>query len=86
MPSSLFTRRAWLARAAGAAAAMPAMVPIAARAAKISKKEAGYQDHPGGPGMECARCANYLAATSHCRVVEGTVSPHGYCGFFTAKG
>jgi hypothetical protein len=82
MIQQLFTRRACIAIVTAAAT----VTPGGARAARISKKEAGYQDHPGGKDMECATCANYIAQSSTCRVVAGEVSAHGYCGFYTPKG
>jgi hypothetical protein len=50
-----------------------------ARAAgeKLSKQQAEYQDSPKGIQM-CATCTLFEAPHS-CKVVEGDVSPSGWC-------
>lgn len=44
---------------------------------KLSKKEAGYQDSPNGIAM-CATCTLFEAPHA-CKVVEGDISPNGWC-------
>jgi hypothetical protein len=51
-------------------------------AAKMSKDAAGYQASPKS-GASCAKCKNF-AAPSACSVVDGNVSPNGWCSLFTA--
>lgn len=51
-----------------------------AQAAKASKKDAAYQDHPMDIRM-CATCSLFDAPKS-CRVVEGEVSPKGWCNLY----
>jgi hypothetical protein len=53
--------------------------PAQARAAdvKLSKQQAEYQDSPKGIQM-CATCTLFEAPHS-CKVVEGEVSPSGWC-------
>jgi hypothetical protein len=48
-----------------------------------SKKEAHYQSHPHGR-ERCAGCVHF-AAPHGCEIVEGRVSPRGWCSNFTAK-
>jgi hypothetical protein len=47
---------------------------------KMSKQEAEYQDSPKDIRM-CATCTLYEPPTS-CTVVEGDVSPNGWCKAF----
>jgi hypothetical protein len=44
---------------------------------KLSKQQAKYQDSPNGIQM-CATCTLFEAPHS-CKVVEGDVSPSGWC-------
>ena len=44
---------------------------------KVSKESVKYQDKPNGD-KQCSNCLNYLP-TNSCAIVEGTVSPQGYC-------
>jgi len=44
---------------------------------KASKDAMKYQDHPDGD-QSCSTCMQF-APPSSCKVVEGAVSPNGYC-------
>ena len=44
---------------------------------KASKEAMKYQDKPNG-NMQCDGCSQFVAPNS-CKVVEGTISPQGYC-------
>ncbi len=44
---------------------------------KATKAAMKYQDKPNG-SMQCDNCMQFVAPSS-CKVVEGTISPHGYC-------
>jgi hypothetical protein len=44
---------------------------------KMSKQQAEYQDTPKGIAM-CATCTLFVAPHT-CKVVEGEVSPDGWC-------
>jgi len=46
----------------------------------MSKREAGYQDSPKDIRM-CATCTLFEPPKS-CKVVEGDVSPNGWCKAF----
>lgn len=79
-------RRVFLCRAGLA----PLLVATgAAWAAKLSKAEVQYRDRPNG-GKDCDDCIQFIAgpsakATGSCKVVAGSISPHGYCLAFTPK-
>ena len=64
------------------AAVAPPPPPVAAT--KESKKEARYQAHPHGR-ERCGRCAHFLKPNG-CEVVDGRISPRGWCTHFTAVG
>jgi hypothetical protein len=44
---------------------------------KLSKAQAEYQDSPKGIAM-CATCTLFLAPRA-CKLVEGDISPSGWC-------
>jgi hypothetical protein len=48
---------------------------------KVSKASARYQNKPKGK-QQCSGCRNFQAPTS-CKVVEGSVSPKGWCRHFS---
>jgi hypothetical protein len=51
--------------------------------AKIAQSNAGYQTQPKG-GQKCAGCALFKAPDS-CNIVDGTISPDGWCRLYTPK-
>ncbi len=55
----------------------------AAAQAKVSQAEAKYQDHPKGP-QRCDGCVQFQPSNA-CKVVEGQISPNGWCEIFAAK-
>lgn len=61
---------------AGAITAQPAE-------AKMAPTAAGYQTSPKD-GKSCSGCSLFQAPSS-CRLVDGTISPNGYCRFFVKK-
>ena|SRR5258706_8393835 len=72
-------------------AALPLVETIrSARAAeKLQKAAVKYQDKPKD-SKDCDDCMHFVAgatpkAMGTCKVVEGTISPHGYCAAFTPK-
>jgi hypothetical protein len=48
-----------------------------AYAQKASKQAMKYQDKPNGD-QKCSNCLQFVAPNS-CKVVDGTISPDGYC-------
>jgi hypothetical protein len=57
-------------------AAAPAVPPLK----PVSQQEAQYQDTPKGLFF-CAACT-FFRAPQGCKVVQGTISPQGWCKFF----
>ena len=51
--------------------------------AKASKAAMKYQDHPDGD-KKCSECMQFMPPDG-CKVVEGTISPNGYCIAFVKK-
>ncbi len=75
-------RRRWI-RIALRGVAAGLTVGVGARAAaqeKMSRREADYQDSPKDIRM-CATCTLFLPPKS-CKVVDGEVSPNGWCKLF----
>ncbi len=85
------TRRTLLKSAALLAAAFPwlAAAGNAMAQAKASKASMKYQDKPNG-GKDCESCLQFVPGPSRtangtCKVVEGAISPRGWCTAFVAK-
>jgi len=81
------TRRAILAWIAAAPAL--AFCGRALAQAKATKAAMKYQDKPNG-GNECDKCVQYVPGKSAkapgtCKVVEGSISPKGWCMAFAPK-
>ena len=49
----------------------------------IAQQAAQYRDHPNGE-HKCAGCSHFKPPQS-CGVVEGTISPNGWCLMFSPK-
>lgn len=75
------SRRALLRAAAGAAALLGTAAPAAAQI-KVSKLSVAYQGQPDG-SRRCALCAHFVAPGA-CQIVEGQISPQGWCRLFAA--
>ncbi len=56
----------------------------AAPGGKISQAQAQYQNMPKGD-QKCAGCMHFVAESNTCKVVEGTVSPEGWCMLWAKK-
>ena len=69
--------------AGGAAALAATIVATPAEADKMSQKGAQYQEAPKN-GQQCDGCALFKAPAS-CTIVDGTISPTGWCRFFSKK-
>lgn len=67
--------------AGGAAIVAASTIPAQA---KMTQKAAGYQEKPQGDAS-CANCALFKAPSS-CTLVDGTISPTGWCRFYSKKG
>lgn len=83
-----FSRRDLL-RAGMASLPLVAVVPTLlvghqARAQqKASKEQVQYQDSPKD-GQQCSKCMQFVPSEA-CKVVEGKVSPQGWCRLYTPK-
>ena len=71
-----------------ALAGMIATTTIAAQA-KGSKSQFKYQDKPNGK-QKCSGCSLFVpgktaTANGSCKVVEGAISPNGWCTAFAPK-
>lgn len=76
-------RRALL-RAALAAGCMLCLPQVGrAQSGKVSKTQAKYQDKSKG-NQNCSKCLHFVADNT-CKVVEGKVSPQGWCQLWAAK-
>lgn len=76
---------------AGIAVAAPlALTSTSAEAgSKVSKAAMQYRDKPNGT-KECSTCMQFIPGktpSGHgtCKVVAGSISPHGYCIAWTPK-
>lgn len=72
---TLLMRTALLAGAALTASVVPSKQASAQQ--KVSKESMKYQDKPNGD-QRCSNCLQFVAPSS-CKVVDGTISPNGYC-------
>lgn len=78
---SMLTRAAWLAGATLAGTVIP--IEVASAQQKVSKDAMKYQEKPNGDQM-CGNCAQFVAPSS-CKVVDGTISPSGWCMAWVKK-
>jgi hypothetical protein len=83
---SKVTRRVFFRGAAtlAGAALVAAVIPIrGARAAKLAKSDLQYQDTPKGD-QHCDDCV-YFQPPNACGLIEGEISPHGWCTAYNRK-
>ena len=86
------SRRSFLKTAtllAGVAAVPVTFMSREAFAAKVAKASMQYQETPKGTA-ECSTCVQFIPgktakAKGTCKVVDGTINPHGWCLAYTAK-
>ncbi len=69
------------AETAPAGAAQPA---ASTPGGKMSQAEARYQGQPKGD-QSCAQCTNFIPDSNTCQLVEGQVSPQGWCSLWAKK-
>lgn len=78
------SRRAVLRAGVGLAAGAAAIGTAAAQQApKLAKSIVMYQDTPKN-GEKCSQCVQFIAPNA-CKVVEGVISPNGWCGAYAPK-
>ena len=76
-------RRLLLIAAAAVGAATAGSIGSSEAALKVSASVAGYQDNPNGD-KQCSKCVHFLPPSS-CKMVDGTISPQGYCRLFSPR-
>ncbi|WP_320034502.1 iron oxidase oxidoreductase [Campylobacterota bacterium DY0563] len=52
--------------------------------AKGSKKRFEYQDTPKN-GKACKDCIHFESETNTCKIIEGSISPQGWCNLYMEK-
>ncbi len=72
-----------------AGAALVSTFPGRAYAAKATKAAMKYQDKPNG-NQQCSSCKFFIPgktaqANGTCQVVEGSISPQGWCTAYVKK-
>lgn len=87
---SFFSRRSFI----GTVVVLPAFARLltssaVADASKASQASMHYQASPNGDS-QCSKCQFFIAgqdaqSDGTCRIVDGSISPHGYCMAFSAK-
>lgn len=75
---------------AGGAIAAGLVLKAGAQTAKATKAVAMYQATPHGAD-DCAKCVHFIpgktpSEAGTCKLVQGSISPKGWCVFYTAKG
>ncbi len=73
---------------AGAMSAIAAVITlgtseVAYAQTKMDKKTAKYQDNPNN-GQICSEC-RFFQPPKSCQVVDGDISPNGWCSLFAKK-
>ena len=70
----------------GALAALPVLGgPRTARAQKMPKAQAQYQDQPKN-GQKCATCQFFVKGENACQVVDGEIAPNAWCALYAPAG
>lgn len=73
--------------ATGAPAGSPATSTESAAPAtgkKLAQASVQYQSQPKGE-QKCGLCANYIAESNSCKLVDGPISADGWCSLWTKK-
>jgi hypothetical protein len=88
LPAALFGCEKKNAGSTGAAPESPpatsadSAAPVAS--AKVSKASVQYQTEPKGD-QQCSGCLNFIAESNTCKLVEGQISPSGWCTLWAKK-
>ena len=83
------SRRIWLKHVGVGVALAPLLAQAALAQAKASKEAMKYQEKPNN-GQRCDGCMQFVAgakpgANGTCKVVDGPISPSGWCIAFVKK-
>jgi len=76
-------RQAGLVAGAGAAISLGLVAGSACAATKLSQKASGYRTTPKGK-QECDNCGQWQAPNA-CKLVDGVISPQGWCNIYVPK-
>lgn len=52
--------------------------------AKVPQANVQYQVQPQGD-QKCSACVNFIAESNTCTLVDGQISPEGWCSLWTRK-
>jgi hypothetical protein len=77
------SRRSAMQALSFAVVAAPVMLATRSALAKMSQESATYQNSPKG-NQNCANCKLFVPPSS-CTLVEGLISPQGWCKFWVGK-
>lgn len=58
--------------------------PAATPATKVPQASAQYQSKPKGE-QKCSNCLNFIPQSNTCKLVEGNISPEGWCALWVKK-
>jgi len=58
--------------------------PAATPAKKVPQASVQYQAKPNGI-QQCSTCMNFIAESNTCKLVEGNISPQGWCKLWVKK-
>jgi len=88
LPDGPLSRRQLFPTAIGAVSIAAAAISLgrsslAVAQSKVTQATAKYQNHPKD-GQSCADC-NFFRPPRACQLVEGDVSPNGWCSFYAKK-
>lgn len=78
------SRRRMLGAAAMAGVGAVCMIATRAEAAKMKPTMAKYQTEPKGEA-KCEGCTHFQAPNA-CQIVDGEISPNGWCQLYAKKG
>jgi len=67
---------------APAAGAAPAAPPTSG---KVLQASVQYQSQPKG-AQKCSECRHFIAESNTCKLVDGRISPEGWCSLWTGTG
>ena len=86
---NLLSRRHFLRTltASACAAACPPLIAAdrTASSTKVTKTQSKYQDSPNN-GQQCSNCPQFVRASNSCKIVQGVISPEGWCNLFVRRG
>jgi High potential iron-sulfur protein len=51
---------------------------------KVAKTSVQYQNQPKGE-QKCGNCLHFIAGSNTCKLVDGPISPEGWCSLWAAK-